>query len=236
MSIPDKYEPELIETKSREDWLGFSLDYYTDPNVWQVPYLDLTIQLDVTDAYAAYQKSKVPGATFFAFLVWNLSQTLQAHPSFNLRFIEKKWYLISNPPIFTPVAVGGKERFRTVIFENVSKISYEEFISIYASKISEARNGQGKQAEPLEFYLSHFLGNLPKLQFSGLTLHWRPTDMVGQPILYFGKRYVSGSSLFIPLAAKIHHGCADPFVFELFLSDFQKRWVRRKVTDMPLVI
>ena len=227
MSIPAKYEPELIDAKSKEGWLNWSLDFFTDPNVWQMPYLDITIQLDVTNAYAAYQDNQVPGPTFFAFLVWHLAQTLVLHPSFNMRFIENQWYILKNPPILIPVAVGGKERFWEVILENVSKISYEEFVPQYRLKVEQARKGQGKRADFQSFCLSHSLGNLPNLQFTGLTLHWRQDAMIGQPMFYFGKRYEKESTLFIPFAAKLHHACADPFVLDLLLRDFKKRFVNQ---------
>ncbi len=225
MSIPDKYEPELIDARTKQGWLNWSLDFFCDPNILQVPYLDITIQLDVTEAYAAYKANRVPGSTFFAFLIWHLAQTLVAHPSFNMRFIENQWYLLKNPTILIPVAVGGKERFCEVVLENVSKISYEEFVPQYRTQVERARNGGGKRTDFQSFCLSHFLGNLPNLQFTGLTLHWVRDGMVGQPFFYFGKRYELRNSLFIPFAAKLHHGCADLFVLDLLLEDFQKRFV-----------
>ena len=231
MSIPDKYSPELIDARTKEGWLNWSLDFFTDPSILQVPYLDITIQLDVTSAFSAYKAKKVDGSTFFAFLVWHLAQTLVAHPSFNMRFIENQWYILKNPPILIPVAVGGKERFCEVVLENVFKISYEEFVTQYRTKIAQARNGQGKRTDFQSFCLSISLGNLPNLQFTGLTLHWVREGMVGQPFFYFGKRYLERNSLFIPFAAKLHHACADPFVLDLFLQDFQKRFTERVKTD-----
>lgn len=89
MPIPAKYEPELMDSRSKEGWFEWSLDFFTDPNVLQVPYLDLTIQLDVTEAYAIYQDYKVDGSTFFAFLLWHLAQTLHSHTSFKMRTVKK---------------------------------------------------------------------------------------------------------------------------------------------------
>ncbi len=146
-----------------------------------------------------------------------------------MRFIEQQWYILKNPPILIPVAVGGKERFWEVILENVSKISYEEFITQYRAKVAQARKGQGSRAGWSNFCLSHCLDNLPNLQFTGLTLHWVKEGMVGQPMFYFGKRYEKGTSLLIPSAAKLHHGCADPFVLDLLLRDFKKRFTNENI-------
>ena len=224
MPIPTKYEPQLIDAKTKQGWLEWSLDFFTDPNVLQVPCLDITIQLDVTNFYTAYSARKIPGETFFAFLLWHLAQTLAAHPSFNMRFVENQWYILKNPPIVVPVAVGGKERFWEVTLENVSKISYEEFVHQYRLKIDQARNCQGSRLGFQDFCLAHFMGNLPNLQFTGLTLHWVRHEMLGQTFFYFGRRYDQENRLLIPLATKLHHSCADPFVLDLLLRDFNKRF------------
>lgn len=224
MLIPDKYEPELLSPEYKSGYFNWSLDFFTDTNVLQVPYLDITIQLDVTDAYAIYQACKVEGATFFAFLLWHLAQTLKAHLSFNLRWVDKNWYILNNPPVVVPVAVGGKKRFWGTELENVAKISYADFVSVYRYKIDLARSCQSKPLDPLDFSLGYFIGNLSNLQFTGLTLQWRQDGMIGQPFIYFGKRYVSGNRLMIPLAVKLHHACADPLVLDLLLQDFQSRF------------
>lgn len=224
MLIPAKYEPQLIDAKTQEGWLKWSLDFFTDPNVLQVPYLDITIQLDVTNAYTAYSARQISEETFFAFLLWHLAQTLAAHPSFNMRFVDNQWYILQNPPIVVPVAVGGKERFWEVTLQNVSKISYEEFLRQYRLKVDRARNCQGSRVNFQDFCLAHSFANLPNLQFTGLTLHWRSNQMLGQAFFYFGRRYEKENRLLIPLATKLHHSCADPFVLDLLLRDFNKRF------------
>ncbi|HEY9692502.1 MAG TPA: CatA-like O-acetyltransferase [Oculatellaceae cyanobacterium] len=224
MPIPAKYEPELINDLSKEGWFEWFLDYFTDPNVLQVPYLDLTIQLDVTDAYAIYQDSQVSGSTFFGFLLWHLVQTLRSHTSFNMRFVENNWYILNNPPIFIPVAVGGKQRFWNLVIESVVNTSYEDFIDIYRFRLNQARNCQTERIDAQTYSLAYCIGNLPNLQFSALTLHWHLNAMIGQPFFYFGKRYFLENRFLIPFAAKLHHACADPFVFDLLVRDLQARF------------
>ncbi|MEH1962459.1 MAG: CatA-like O-acetyltransferase [Nostoc sp.] len=230
MIISIKYQPRLLDDKAKEGYLNWSLDFFTDPNAIQVPCIDLTIQLEVTNAYKMYQSNPQEGATFFSFLIWHLVQTLKNHFSFNLRLIENQWYILDNPPVIIPVAVGGQDRFWEMLLENISQMSYPEFISQYRQKLERIRKGKGQRVEPEIFSLSCGLGNLPNLQFTGLTLNWRRDEIIGQPYFYFGKRYWQNNQLFIPFAAKLHHACNDPFVFDLLIQDFQQRFINNTDT------
>ena len=84
--IPASYLPQPIDPAALPGWLGWSLPFFSEP-VLQNPHIDLTLQLDVSNAFAQYQGRSQEGeqASFFAFLVWHLAQTLAQHPSFNLR-------------------------------------------------------------------------------------------------------------------------------------------------------
>ena len=225
--IPERYKPEPVSPDQQGSWLSWSLGFFTEP-VLQNPYLDVTLQQDVTAAHAAYQASKAQFAgrgTFFAYLVWHLAQTLAAHPSMNLRRIDGQWYLLRNPPLFIPVAVGGEERFRGMVLDDVYQQSLPDFVDNYARQLQQARQPKVRQNDTSEvFRYAQFIGNLPYLRFSGLTLHWRPDQMVGQSYFYFGQRYQAGDRLLIPLAAKLHHACTDPLMLNELLSDFAKRF------------
>lgn len=222
MSIPSQYQPRVLDEKDKEGYLNWSLDFFTDVNVIQSPYLHITIQLDVTNAYKFYQKTSVEGATFFSFLTWHFVQTLKNHFCFNLRLVENQWFILDNPPIIIPVAVGGADRFSPLTLENVSQISYKQFISQYRQKLDRIRQGERPEYEIYD--LCCVFGNLPNLQFTGFTLHWQTGKIIGQTIFYFGKRYWQNDRLFIPFVARLHHACTDPFVLDLLLQDVQKRW------------
>ncbi|MGK7902865.1 MAG: CatA-like O-acetyltransferase [Hormoscilla sp.] len=225
ISIPSQYKPRVLDLKTQEGWLNWSLDFFTNPNIIQSPYLHITIQLDVTNAYQSYQKNLVEGATFFSFLTWHLVQTLKKHFCFNLRLIENQWVILDNPPIVIPVAVGGVERFCEITLENVSEISYEKFIGQYRQKLDGIRQKKGRRVGAETFLFSCVFGNLPNLQFTGFTLIWQHTEITGQPFFYFGKRYWQNNQLLIPFVARLHHACTDPFVLDLLLQDFQQRFV-----------
>jgi chloramphenicol O-acetyltransferase type A len=61
------------------------------------------------------------------------------HFCFNLRLVQNQWFILDNPPIVVPVAVGGKQRFREILLENISQNSYKEFVTQYCYKLDEAR-------------------------------------------------------------------------------------------------
>lgn len=224
--IPDSYLPGPIDPAQLPGWLSWSLPFFSEP-VLQNPHIDLTLQLDVSDALAQYQQ-RLPAtqpASFFAFLVWHLAQTLAQHPSFNLRCAEGQWYVLRNPPIFIPVAVGGDARFQDLLLENVYQQDLPTFLQHYQTQLTLARSPQGAPPSTSDaFCLAHFMGNLPNLRFSGLTLHWRADQTTGQSSFYCGQRYQEGGRTLMPLAVRMHHSCTDPFVLNALITDFQRRF------------
>jgi chloramphenicol O-acetyltransferase len=218
-----KYQLEILTEKRKEGYLNWSLDFFTNSDVLQVPYIDITIQLEVTQAYAIYQTKSKEGSTFFAFLLWHFAQVLPRHPDFNFRLWQNQWYLVHNPPFVVPVAVGGKARFWEMVLENVRHLAYAQFVSYYRQQLNTIKEGFGSRADEMTFQISCLMGNLPNLQFTGLTLHWQQGSIIGQPMFYFGKRYWQENKLYIPFAAKLHHATTDPLVFDLLLQDFQNQ-------------
>jgi chloramphenicol O-acetyltransferase type A len=107
-----------------------------------------------------------------------------------------------------------------------------EFVIQYRQKLDHIRSDRGERTTPEIFLLSCFLGNLPNLQFTGLTLHSQQSEVIGQPFFYFGKRYWQNDQLFIPFAAKLHHACKDPFVLDLLMQDFLKRFIDNPIEQI----
>lgn len=224
MRIPTQYEPELLSPEQRGGWFDWSLDFFTDTSVLQMPYIDITLQLDVTDAYTNYQQLNLNEASFFTYLVWQLMQTIATQSSFKLRKVDEDWYFIHNPPIVIPVAVGGQQRFFEIVLDDVIKLPLSDFCQQFHSAVKQARDGKGQRATPEQFYFSTFFGNLPNLKFTGLTLHYRHCAVDAQTLFYFGQRYTLNERLYIPFAAKLHHATTDPFVLNELISAWQTQW------------
>ncbi|MFM1841417.1 MAG: hypothetical protein RLZZ490_148 [Cyanobacteriota bacterium] len=224
IDIPAQYQPRLLTAVEREGYLDWSLAFFTDQSLLQIPYIDLTLQLDVTNAYQYYQAEKVTGSSFFSFLLWHWMQCLRENWVFRLRYVNQQWYVLDNPPVMVSVAIGGKERFAEMLLENICYLDYRDFIQLYRQTLANIRSGQGQRAEYQTFCLATIFGNLPNLQFSGLTIHYRHETIQGQPWFYFGKRYWLNEGLLIPLSVKIHHANSDPFVLDQLINQFQSRF------------
>jgi chloramphenicol O-acetyltransferase type A len=222
---PEQYRPERVDPATLGRWLSWSLGFFSGPEL-QNPYLDVTLQLDITEAYARYSSLRESGGkgTFFAYLIWHLGRSLKFSPSFNLRRAGDEWYLLHNPPVFSPVAVGGSRRFSEIVIDDLYNLDYTAFIELYLEKLSIARRPDGESGKSVEVYnYAHFIGNLPNLRFTGMTLHWRPAQMQGQSFFYFGERYRSEDRLLMPLSVKLHHACTDFFVLDELIVDFRRR-------------
>lgn len=212
-----------LADEEKAGYLAWSLDFFTDSKVEQNPFIDITLQLDVTDAYACYERQALPDLTFFSYLIWHLAHAMQGQLGFKLRNIKGKWYVLENAPIVVPVAIGGEMRFCELLLQNACHQSLAEFSLQYRNQLNAARAGSVQRMAPQTFLTASFIGNLPQLQFTALNLHWRRSDIQCQPCFYFGQRYSLGERLMMPLAVKLHHACTDPFVLNALIEDFRLR-------------
>lgn len=224
LPLLERYRAEPYELQGLGAYERWALPFFQDPGNSPNPYLDITLQLEVTAARALYERSYAaePGASFTAFLTWKLLHTLKEHTAFNLRCVEGTWYLLRNPPLFFPIAVGGKERFAEALIEGVYGMEWPAFMAAWRQAVDEARAGQGRLIRQGEFMLSVFIGNVPGLRFTGLTLHSPKPDM-SKPFFYFGQRYTQEGRLRVPFAAKVHHSSGDLYVLDLLVQDFLRR-------------
>jgi chloramphenicol O-acetyltransferase len=225
MEIPVRYQPRLLTPEEKAGYLDWSLDFFTDDRLLQIPYIDLTLQLDVTNAYGVYQRHRNGMGSFFAFLLWHWMQCLQNHREFRLRHYNQQWYVLDNPPAMVSVAIGGKERFSEMLLENVVQLSYKEFSQLYSEKLAQIRAGHYQRAEYDTFCLACIFGNLPNLKFTALSVHYRRETIQGQPWFYFGQRYWQDGKLLIPLCFKIHHANTDPLVLDQAINQFQAQFI-----------
>jgi len=219
--ILSKYKGRSLKEEELSHYVNWAMDYFHDENHVTDPYLTMTLNLDLTQARKVYENSykAVEGASFQAYLVWNLSRALQKEWTFSTRNIDGTWYLFNNLPIFTPIAVGGDLRFKDVIIENSTELSWIEFAQEYRNEV----NNENAQLEILPqkvWALCPFIGNLPNMNFTSFQVH-RNRLKTGRPLFYFGQRVQTTESLFVPLSISIDHANADPFVLDRLISSFQ---------------
>ncbi|WP_144394124.1 CatA-like O-acetyltransferase [Pleionea sediminis] len=208
----------------REQLCNYELwaqDFFTDTNAIENPYLDITLQLDITQARLCYEAQSI--GTFTAYLYFHLIQALKKHPEFFYRKINNQWMKVENPPLFYPIARGSKrDRFYEALIPNVLQLSWPEFTQLYQTEIENSKLNTNLIGNELYTY-TLFIGNLPNLPFTGLTMH--VNDRIScQPFFYFGQRQTIGNQLFVSLCIKFHHSCVDPYIIDLLIKDFQRQF------------
>ncbi|NEP14692.1 MAG: hypothetical protein F6K14_31750 [Symploca sp. SIO2C1] len=218
----DKYEANILNTNQYQNtYVGWALEHFIDETKILNPYLDITLKLDLTDAEKNYQDNfQNEYSTFTSFLIWKLLKALKKHPPFWWRYINEKWYQVNNPPLFYPIAVGGKSRFGEIVINNATKLGWLEFSQLYQnSKDSILSHAILPKSREFAYQLGQFVGNLPSLDFSSFAMHTYRRST--QSCFYFGKRtYDNKKKLTVPLAIKFHHGNLDPLLVELLVRDY----------------
>ncbi|MFO7630747.1 MAG: CatA-like O-acetyltransferase [Prochlorococcaceae cyanobacterium] len=221
----NSYRLRALTAEERQGWLEWSLDFFTDPHTPQLPYLDITLALDVSRAWQRHDANRKDGASFFAWLTWSLLQTLAKHTSFLMRKLDGEWWVVENPPLVVPVAVGGAQRFVELVLPDGIGSSWESYAASYAEQLGCLRAGVVQRADWNAFSLGVLFGNLPNLAFTGLTLHSHSDDAAGRCSFYAGQRQWQGDRLVMPLAVKLHHATSDPWVLDQLLKDWRQSYL-----------
>ncbi|NES65010.1 MAG: hypothetical protein F6K24_06990, partial [Okeania sp. SIO2D1] len=73
--------------------------------------------------------------SFQSYLVWNLVKALSLEWTFNTRKIDEEWYVFKNLPVYFPVAIGGEDRFKDVIINDVIFMDWTKFCRVYRDSI-----------------------------------------------------------------------------------------------------
>jgi chloramphenicol O-acetyltransferase len=211
--------------KGLSDYERWALKFFHNKKFTLDPYVNLTLQLDITDAEKRHEESchNVAGASLTAYLHWHLIQAMKGHPCFFWRLINNKWYQFKNLPLSFLVIVGEKERYNELLIGDVCSMDWPSFCKAYRCKVDEAQSGRtGFTPLPYDLWrLTIFIGNQPDLQFTALSPH-RQQDTSGRPVFYFGRRYRDGDKLFTPLLISFDHSTLDPYVIAEFLKDYQR--------------
>ncbi len=202
------------------EWESWALDFFHNKDYIKDPWLQITIRLDITKARENYLSNykSTQFASFTAFLTWKLIKAMDDHPWSRTRKINGEWYCFDNLPLFFPVAVGGSKRF----FEPVVFNSVESEWAVFCKNWREAISGENpNKLDHGLWSLSHFIGNLPNLDFTAFTLH-KGVDDTARPFFYFGQRTENNGTYTIPLSINFDHANSDPFVINQLMETFKE--------------
>ena len=224
-ALLDRFAGEPLDEQALSAYETWALRHFHDRTEVAAPHLEVTLQLDITAAEAAFRSAcaDASGASLTAYLCWRLLKAFELHPCFTWRTINGQWYTFKNLPLFFPVAVGGRERYNDVLLENAFGLEWGAFCGRYHEAVASALQLR-LPFDPVGsavWNIAIFIGNLPTLQFTAFSIHTQ-TVSTGRPVFYFGKRYRAGDGLYIPLYVQFDHANTDPYVLNLFLEDYQR--------------
>ena len=218
----ERYHGRKLTDDDISTYQKWTFGYFHDEEHVANPYLSITLDFDITDARTAYgaRFQSSPKACFQAYLLWNLAKAMREEWAFCTRKIGGDWYRFDNLPVYFPVAVGGDVRFHDIVLDDVVLTDWPEFARGYRDAIDNSR-AAGETMDPLTWSLSHFIGNLPNLNFTAFQIH-RGAVKSGRPMFYFGKRRRQGGRWTVPLSVSMDHANADPYVFDKMLAIYRQ--------------
>ena len=217
----DLYQGSPLQADSLSEYQQWALPFFHNQQIIKNPNLSMTLQLELGEARSTYEQNfqRTPKASFQAYLVWNLVKALAQEWTFSTREIEGQWYLFKNLPLYFTIAVGGEARFKEVLINDAAHMDWATFTQTYRDTIDKPSIKVG-DIPPLTWAISHFIGNLPKLNFTSFQIHQGILE-AGRPSFYFGQRNQRHGKTIVPLSITFDHANADPYVLDQLIQTYQ---------------
>lgn len=227
--ILKRYGGKEIDIDSLPQYQRWALNYFSTDRTMVDPNVYITVQLDITEAHANYKKhfASTAGASFTAYMIWRIVQTMNDIEPFNYRYLRGRWYHLADAPVLVPIATGKENRFREVLLEKTGKKTWENFAGEYRFELNEALDGRGiasgSHGENV-FDICSVMFNLPNIQFTSYehNLHLTQT---GRCFWSMGKRYEMGGKYLMPFAVSLNHSNLDPYMLDIFIQKLNQKLV-----------
>lgn len=216
----NKFNGREVRLDSYSGYQRWALDFFHNTDLIVNPNIGITLQIDISVIESRFlQESSGTASSFTAYLTYRFFRAIQEWRELRFRYLQGKWYEFDSIPLFFPINVPEPERFRNVLIESASSMSWDQFLKCYQLSVSRAKQSSWfeNQIDPMIYEIAVFIGNLPHLRFTSLTPNQR-TLGTGSPFLYFGQRYRLEKKLFMPLYFGGHHATFDPVVLQHLLS------------------
>ncbi|MFU8793249.1 MAG: CatA-like O-acetyltransferase [Acholeplasmataceae bacterium] len=179
-----------------------------------VPQYDITFQIEITPLYHFVKKE---GISFYLTMVHTVMKTINQIEAFKYRIIgDDVMYFDVTHPSFTDV-MAGSHLFKMVSTQMTE--SLRDFL-IQARRDSDAQTSmidEVKEKAPDLVYITSF----PWGSYTGATnaVNIDPSDAI--PRVSWGKFYMQGDRVMMPLTLRVHHGFVDGFHMGVFLEKLQ---------------
>lgn len=228
-TLLERYEGKPLAENRPDRFQKNGMAIYTNFGSFFQTDIGLTLSIDVTGAFAAYEKikSETPGASFTLFLYWTWYQALQKVPGFNFRYINGQWYEFNNLPLYTTAIIDPDHHIvDNIVIDSPSKLTFATFCEQYRAKIAESKASGEVHMYPYSVYAVATHISRVNLPFTQVTI---PTPRKGleieRPMTVFGALARGNDGrLYIPLHAKLPHASLHPALFQQALAYWQAQF------------
>ncbi|WP_459212384.1 CatA-like O-acetyltransferase [Aquimarina rhabdastrellae] len=195
---------------NRKEHYNFFSDY-------DDPFFGIVSEIECTKAYHIAKKEQVP---FFAYYLYKSSLAINEIPEFKYRIINHK--IVEFDKINAGATIAREDG--TFGFSFIEFASDFNKFNLNLQKeivITQSLNGLrfNKEAERVDTI--HY-STLPWSAITSIT-HPRKFDkLYSVPKIVFGKEYVQGHKMYLPIAINVHHGLIDGIHISQYLEKFQE--------------
>jgi len=179
------------------------------------PFWGLTYNVDCT---MAYQRAKAENNSFYLYYLYQSLRAVNQTDAFKLRIEDDKPVRYDRIDASATVdRTDGSFGFSLMIFKD----DFDEFQQLARVEIARVRAGKGLETGVAGPNVIHYSA-VPWISFTSLShaSHSAFKDCV--PKISFGKTFLRGNQLMMPVAIHAHHALVDGFQAGQFTELFQK--------------
>lgn len=179
------------------------------------PHFNICGNIDITSFHGYIKENELP---FFISFLYAVMKTANNIPEFRYRIREDRVIEhASVNPSFTLMTEQELFSFCTVKFTDI----YNNFRSNALDEINNTKNSVNLEDEPGRDDLI-FITSIPWVSFTNIThpIHMNPVDSI--PRISWGKYFIEGGKVKIPLSLQAHHALVDGIHFGRFFNIFQE--------------
>lgn len=170
-------------------------------NSLSYPYVGLTVNVDITKLMQTVTAKKLP---FFITFCYCVSQAANGVPEFRQRVLDNKIIEFNSCQSSHTVALDDGTYCYCTLDINMP---FSEFLP-YAQQKQEAAKQNRALSEDDDISDKFFISSLPWLSYTALTQPV-PIPADTNPRLTWGKYFVQGDQILLPVSVLCHHGLVD---------------------------
>lgn len=171
-------------------------------NSLSYPYVGLTVNVDITDLL---KKTKAENLPFFLAVCYCVSEAANGVPEFRQRIRDNKIIEFDSCKTSHTVALeDGTYCYCTL----KSNMPFSDFIPYAVREQEAARQSRTIDEEESDIFDKIFISTLPWVSYTSL-VQPVPVPADSNPRITWGKYFVQGDKILMPVSVLCHHGLVD---------------------------